>query len=79
MNTMNNPFANQIHQAGEQFLASQRQMLDWQRSQMKLVEEAAMASFKLGRAGFDVSAEMGQGMARTMVDGLAPRKENPAA
>jgi hypothetical protein len=54
-------------------------MLDWQRSQMKLVEEAAMASFKLGRAGFDVSAEMGQGMARTMVDGLAPRKETPAA
>ena len=38
-----------------------------------------MASFKLGRAGFDVSAEMGQGMARTMVDGLAPRKETPAA
>lgn len=79
MNTMNNPFANQINQAAEQVLAGQRQLLDWQRAQMKLAEEAALASFKIGRAGFDVSAEMGHSMARTMVDTFAPAAEAPKA
>jgi hypothetical protein len=72
MTAFTNPFAQPFHHAAEQVLAAQRQVLDWQRSQLDLAHDHALASYKLGRAGFDTTATFGQDVMKSVVAAFAP-------
>lgn len=73
------PFKSTFHQAGEQLLASQKQVLAWQRSQIELAEQQVAASLKMSKAGFDASAELAQNVSKSMVAAFAPKVETPAS
>lgn len=73
------PFKSTMFQAGEQVLAAQKQMIAWQRSQLELAEQQAATSMKMGKAGFDASAELAQNVSKSMVAAFAPKAETPAS
>lgn len=78
MDTIFTPFKSTLHQAGEQLLASQKQVLSWQRAQLELVESQAATSMKLGKAGFDASSELAQNVSKSLVAAFAPKADAPA-
>jgi hypothetical protein len=83
MTAIPNPFDASFTQAGEQLLAGQRQVLAWQRSQLKLAEDTSVAAFKLGQSSFETSAQLGQNVVKTLLDSVPttakPTAEKPTA
>lgn len=69
------PFKSNFHAAAEQALAAQKQVLDFQRAQMKLVEEQTLASLRMTKAGFDASAELATNVTKSMTSAFAPKAE----
>ncbi len=75
MDTIFAPFKTNLHTASEQLVAAQKQVLDWQRAQLKLVEEQTLANLRMSKAGFDASAELCSNVSKSVVSALAPKAE----
>ncbi len=73
MDTFTTPFQTTLHQAGEQAVAAQKQVLDYSRTQMKLAEQQALSNLSLGKAGFDASAELAMNASKSMLAAFAPK------
>lgn len=73
------PYKNALHQMGEQFIAAQKQMADWQRAQLKVAEEQTVAGLRASKASFDAGVEFNQNVTKTLVNALAPKAESASA
>ncbi len=76
MDTFTTPFQTTLHQAGEQAVAAQKQVLAYTRAQMKLPEQQALSNLSMGKAGFDSTAEFAMNASKSMLAAFAP--ETPA-
>lgn len=73
MRRLSAPFRRALHGMGERGLANQKTLLDWQLAQTKLLEKQVVDLFALHRASMEIAGNAVQGMARVMVEALAPQ------
>jgi hypothetical protein len=73
MKTLSASLRRTLHGMGERGLANQRTLLDWQLAQVRLVEKQFVDTFALQRASMEIAGNALHGMARVMVDALAPQ------
>jgi hypothetical protein len=76
MEAVLNPFRANLLAMGDRMLQSHRTVTDWQINQMKVAEKQMADWMSFSRAAVDASTQASHGMARTMLDVLAPAEKS---